>query len=67
MTEIEKFENCKKERELINSFLDFALEKHDHLLCAEDETFDRGFLINDFFGIDDTKLEAEKNGHTTSD
>lgn len=53
MTELEKYENCKKERELIIDFFNSMLKKR----CC----FNLKSAIDEYFGIDRLKLEAEIN------
>ena len=68
MTEIEKFENCKKERQLLEDFLPFAAKRRINLRKTNvDEEQGRVChdmaseidLINEFFSIDSEKLDEE--------
>lgn len=69
MTELEKWENCYKERNLIKDFLDFAAEKHDATLRTEAKetsfvsfmvSVDEDKILDDYFQIDQQKLEEER-------
>ena len=68
MTEIEKFENCAKERRLLEDFLLFAARRRINLgKTSIDEEQGRVYhdmvseidLINEFLGIDPDKLDEE--------
>ncbi len=71
MTELEKWENSYKERNLIKDFLDYAAVKHQaklrqHMGYSEDD-FGWEFrsvyedeILDDFFQIDRAKLDEER-------
>lgn len=67
MTEIEKLDNCKKERNLIKGFLRFASEKCGFDLKSDKTMFvgTIGYckqiedMINSYFNIDPDKLFTE--------
>ena len=71
MTELEKWENSYKERNLIKDFLNFASEKHNSNLTTEINTppyylniervlVDEDPILDDYFQIDQKKLEEER-------
>lgn len=71
MTELEKWENCYKERNLIKDFLNFASEKHNSRLTTEINTppyylnienvpVDEDEILDDYFQIDQQKLDEER-------
>ena len=59
MTEREKYENCKKERELIKDFLYFCLHNKNCYLGNHKEPLDISRAINEYFGIDTDKMNRE--------
>lgn len=73
MTELEKWENSLKERNLIKDFLDFASEKHHSKLhmpmgspCNYDDfgwplqSCNEDEILDDYFQIDQQKLDEER-------
>lgn len=71
MTELEKWENCYKERNLIKDFLNFASKEHSSNLTTEINTppyylniehvlVDEDRILDDYFQIDQKKLEEER-------
>lgn len=67
MTELERYENCRKERELITDFLSFVLRKHSCYLGNGSGNLNITAALDEYFGIDSLKLEAERrHGHTTN-
>lgn len=61
MTEREKYENCRKERELIKDFLYFCLHNWGCYLCnAKNEALPITKALNRYFGIDSEKLRLEE-------
>lgn len=67
MTELEKLENCKKERSLIKNFLKYANEhgfylKEDNILFTNTIGYRQmiNSLILSYFNIDSYQLDKEK-------
>ena len=59
MTELERYENCRKERELIKDFLYFCLHNKGCYLGNHKESLDVSRAINEYFGIDTDKMNQE--------
>lgn len=71
MTELEKWENSYKERNLIKDFLNFASEKYysrltteinspPYYLKIEHVPVDEDEILDDYFQIDQQKLDEER-------
>lgn len=60
MTEREKYENCRKERELIKDFLYFCLHNKGCYLGNAKESLHITPVLNEYFGIDSEKLRLEE-------
>lgn len=71
MTELEKWENCYKERNLIKDFLNYAAMKHQaklrqHMGYSEDDfgwefrSADEDEILDEYFQIDPKKLDEER-------
>lgn len=60
MTELERYENCEKERKLITDFLYFCLHNKGCYLGNHKESLNVTEALNEYFGIDSKKLRLEE-------
>ena len=60
MTEVEKYENCRKERDLIKDFVFYCMKKNMAIVDLKTGGFaDLTPLLDKYFNIDSEKLKKE--------